>query len=317
MANRVVPIVASGLERAFARTLLNAVPDIEVAVCSEETPWEIPVGTQMVVVEPRGCWNSAPKTMPEAWASVRCVQSVSAGMDGFPSWLCDIPVIACARGLTAAPIAEYALCAMLCHAKAFNRNRLSGPSDWTSEGISGLRGATLGIAGYGAIGQEIARLAQTFGMSIVINRRRPRAKADGVVAVSSLPELAACADHLIIALPLTSETRKIIDAKVLSSAKPGCHVVNLSRGGVLDLEALRSAMGAGHVAFATLDVTEPEPLPDGHWAYSHPHIHLTPHMSWRGDTTTFASRDKMVIDNVKRFATGEPLENLFLASRGY
>ena len=98
----------------------------------------------------------------------------------------------------------------------------------------------------------------------------------------SLPDLLAVADHLVLAAPATDATFHAINAESLRLLRPGAHLVNIARGSLVDQDALRGALDDGTVARASLDVTDPEPLPAGHWLYSHPQVFLTPHASWAG-----------------------------------
>ena len=94
---------------------------------------------------------------------------------------------------------------------------------------------------------------------------------------ASLADLMQTSDHLVLVAPGTAETKNMIDATALAQAKPGLHIVNLARGSLIDQDALRVALDDGRVAWASLDVTEPEPLPEGHWMYRHAKVWLTPH----------------------------------------
>ncbi|WP_170850615.1 NAD(P)-dependent oxidoreductase [Marinovum algicola] len=243
--------------------------------------------------------------------------SMSAGMDMYPRWVLDVPVISCGRGFTSDVIAEYVLGAMLNHEKGFLRHRVRSSSAMETSWVGSLKGATLGIAGFGSIGGEVARRALAFGMNIRAYRRSDTALPDGIKAAASLRDLAGFSDHLVIAMPLTEETRKSIGRKVFQAAKPGLHLVNVSRGAILDLDALRRSLETGTVAAATLDVTDPEPLPEGHWAYGDERFIITPHMSWQGGAETEARKLDTLAENLRRIMDGREILNRFDACRGY
>jgi len=97
-----------------------------------------------------------------------------------------------------------------------------------------------------------------------------------------------------------------VDASSLALARPGVHLVNIARGSLVDQEALRRALDDGTVARASLDVTDPEPLPAGHWMYDHPNVFLTPHASWTGPPL-FDRATELFCDNLERYLAGEPL----------
>ena len=128
--------------------------------------------------------------------------------------------------------------------------------------------------------------------------------------------LAALSDHLVLALPLTPATRGIVDAAVLARSKPGLHLVNVARGALVDQEALLAALDRGRVGFASLDVTEPEPLPEGHPFYTHAQVRLTPHMSWSGGDTQ-ARLIRKILENLDAFVDGRPLHDIVDPILGY
>ena len=138
----------------------------------------------------------------------------------------------------------------------------------------------------------------------------------GVELVSSSDALIADADHLVLALPLTEATRHIVDASLLAKAKPGLHVVNVARGGLVDHEALRDALDDGRVSLASLDCVEPEPLPAGHWLFQHPKVRLSAHISWSGPGALEELIEPFV-ENLGRFRRGESLAGLVDRDQGY
>jgi len=171
--------------------------------------------------------------------------------------------------------------------------------------------------GLGGIGRRVATLADAFNMNVIATRRHDSHGHDGhVTLVSTISELVANADHLVLCAPLTPETRHIVNDEVLHQVRPGVHLVNIARGGLVDQEALRRALDEGRVRRASLDVTDPEPLPAGHWLYSHPQVFLTPHSSWTG-TPFFSGAIDIFIDNLARYLANEPLEGVIDRELGY
>jgi phosphoglycerate dehydrogenase-like enzyme len=134
--------------------------------------------------------------------------------------------------------------------------------------------------------------------------------------VGSLEELLPVADHLVLAAPATPRTRHLIDAGTLELVKPGVHLVNIARGALVDQDALRVALDDGRVAMATLDTVDPEPLPDGHWLYSHPKVRLSAHVSW-ASPAGLARTLEIFIDNLSRYAAGEPVLHVVDVDEGY
>ena len=283
----------------------------------------------ILLTGPSAAWRNAPEAPPVGWnPALRWVQIASAGVDGFPEWLLQGREITTGRGNAAGPIAEYVLLALLAQAKRFETFKPLSPEDWVQQAsvvkhdapLGSLAGQTLGLAGYGAIGQQIARLARSFGMSVLVWRRS--AWTDGEVAredvqpVDDLGTLFERSDHLVLALPLTAETDRIVEAAVLARAKPGLHLVNVARGKLIDEAALLDSLNHGRIAAATLDVTAPEPPPAGHPFYTHPKIRLTPHISWSGPDV-LASLAQRITRNFENFLQGRPLEARLDLSRGY
>jgi glyoxylate reductase len=160
-----------------------------------------------------------------------------------------------------------------------------------------LAGATLGIIGWGRIGQAVARRAEGFGMDVVHSSR-----SSGV----PLDELLAHADFVSVHTPLTDATRHLIDARALAAMKPTALLVNTARGGVVDQDALRAALQAGEIAGAALDVTEPEPLPADHPLLDAPNLLVVPHVG----SATVRTRGKMAamaVDNLLAALDGRPM----------
>jgi glyoxylate reductase len=160
-----------------------------------------------------------------------------------------------------------------------------------------LSGATLGIVGWGRIGRAVARRAQGFGMEIVHSSR-----SSGV----PLGELLEHADFVSLHTPLTPETRHLIGADALSRMKRTALLVNTSRGGVVDQDALRTALHAGEIAGAALDVTEPEPLPAGHRLLDAPNLLVVPHVG-SATVRTRAKMAAMAVDNLLAALAGRPM----------
>lgn len=288
-------------------------------------PWEIG-DAEILFTGPSPAWSRAPQETPESWGSgPRWVQIASAGVDHFPQWLLRDRLVTCGRGDAAVPIAEYVLTALLLHEKRLDTPHPSGPASWMETALrlrddpaqGTLEGRTLGLFGFGNIGRAIAERAIAFGMRVLALRRGAWSDTvSGVQPAHSLTQLAAEADHLVLAAPLTPDTRGIIDASILSSAKSGQHLVNVARGALIDQNALLRALDAGRPAFATLDVTEPEPLPEGHPFYTHPRLRLTPHICWSGPFVReqFATR---ALENLERYLDGRPLRDVVDPVSGY
>jgi glyoxylate reductase len=160
-----------------------------------------------------------------------------------------------------------------------------------------VHGATLGIIGGGRIGQAVAARAQGFAMEVLINRR------SGGVA---LEELLARADFVSVHVPLTEDTRHLVDDDLLAQMKPTAFLINTARGGVVDQQALARALQDGQIAGAALDVTDPEPLPADDPLLRAPNLLVVPHIG----SATHAARERMAelaVDNLLAALDGQPM----------
>ena len=118
------------------------------------------------------------------------------------------------------------------------------------------------------------------------------------------------------AVPATASTHHLLDREALSRVKPGCHIVNVSRGDLVDQEALREALDDGRVGLASLDCVEPEPLPEGHWLYTHAKVRLSAHISWCAPGALDLLLEPF-LDNLGRYLAGEPLRDRVDVKLGY
>lgn len=249
---------------------------------------------------------------------VRWMHLPGTGIDGWPPALLEGRTVTCSRGVSAIPIAEFVLAAMLAFEKRIPDVWLDEPpARWNLAPLGELAGTTLGLVGLGGIGTAIARRALGFDMRVVALRRtRAPSTVDGVELAFGLTDLLNAADHLVLAMPATPLTHQLLDARSFSWVKPGVHLVNIARGSLIDQDALRDALDDGRVARATLDCVEPEPLPEGHWLYTHPSVRLSAHVSWNSPRAFDRIVDAFV-SNLRRYVAGEPLEGVVDVDEGY
>lgn len=167
------------------------------------------------------------------------------------------------------------------------------------------------IVGFGNIGKEIAKRARAFGAHVEAVRRTPAddGLADAVSTLAELPASLPKADVVVLACALNDETRDIADAGFFAAMKPGSILVNIGRGGLVDEDALRSALDADRPAHAVLDVFKTEPLPADAWFWDHPKVRVTPHASNRGELTGPRGED-LFLENLARYLRREPLVNV-------
>ena len=253
---------------------------------------------------------------------LRWVHVWSAGVEGVlsPAIVESPLVLTNARGVYSRSLAEFALGAMLYFAKDFPRMKASQANRaWDPFDVRMLHRATLGVIGYGDIGRAVATLGRALGMELLALRRRPeKSHADPLApeVLTSAREVCARSDYLVLAAPITKETRHMIGAGELGAMKRDAVLVNVGRGAVVDEAALVHALQRGEIRGAALDVFEHEPLPPDHPFFAMPNVLLSPHCA--DHTPTW--RDEAMgcfLENLRRFLAGETLANLVEKQSGY
>jgi phosphoglycerate dehydrogenase-like enzyme len=262
-----------------------------------------------------------PKAMATRARRLAWVQSLTGGMD---QWLAspDVPptvTLTCARGTHRLQMPEHIVGALFLIAKQFvpivmdQRDRR-----WTRRVNPTLAGMTLGILGLGAIGAEVARKAAAFDMR-VIGTKRDSAKVPHVARVlgpDGTDEVLRESDFVLLLLPATSDTRDLMNRARLARMKPSAWLLNFGRGDLIVDDDLVAAVKAKTIAGAVLDVFRKEPLPPEHPFWTTDGIVVLPHVGGLHPT-----RDRFVaelfVDNLKRFAAGQPLREVVDRARGY
>ena len=265
------------------------------------------------------------------------VHSATSGVERAltPSALERGVVVTNARGVFSRPIAEYVVMMILAVSRRLpqllelQRERTWQPLEGTE-----LRDVTVGIVGLGSIGRAVGALATAFGCRVVAVRRRADAgmestavddedgrslgeiMLDRVGGPETLPELLAESDVIVLAAPLTPETEDMINAETLALVKPGAWLINVARGRLIDERALIRALRDGQLGGAVLDMFRDEPLPPMSSFYDLPNVIVTPHTAWSSGRVLDRSVE-LFCDNLRRFATGEPLLNVVDPSAGY
>ena len=312
-------LVASQLDTTFNEALAEHVSDVEIVSAPRGVPSELPSGAEVLVAAPfRRAGGALTGRPPAGWPfDLKWVQLVSVGIDFYPPWLFDGPVVTCARGSSAVALAEFALGAILAAAKRFPDIWIDRASAWTPQPLEMVAGRTLGLVGFGSIGEALAPRAQALGMKVIAVRRSDEPiAAPWVERAASLRDLFERSDHVVLAAPATPETVGIVSRALLAHARPGLHLINVARGALIDDQALLEALDDGRVGLASLDVTHPEPLPDGHPFYSHPRVRLSPHTSVHTPDTRLNLAARFA-ENLDRFRQGVPLADVVDPSRGY
>jgi len=279
----------------------------------------------------------------ERAGNLRWVQIQSAGVDHLidtPLWQSPITITS-ANGVHTVQLAEYVLAMLLAHGHHLPRmQRGQAQRQWADREERDrllpreLRGATVGIVGYGAIGREVARLARAFGMGVLATARTPdgahpydgwtppgTGDADGTLperfyTLDQLPRMLAQCDAVVLVIPLSERTRHVLNVDTVAALPAHALVVNIGRGGLIDQAALVDALQNGRLGGAALDVTDPEPLPADSPLWDMPNVIITPHIGGGSPHYTDRAVD-LFAANLARYVTGESLFNVVDREQGY
>ncbi|MGI6208749.1 MAG: D-2-hydroxyacid dehydrogenase [Anaerolineae bacterium] len=273
--------------------------------------------------------------------NLRWVQTASAGVNlllGKELWQSDV-VICNASGIQVRSMAEWAFSVILAfrhrlpYLRERQKQRVWVPTDPLGHSLGDLAGLTMGVVGYGSIGREVGRLAKAFGMRLVATTVDPDKPADtGYVLPGTgdpegvlpdvlegpewLMELLGQSDVVVLTVPSTPATFRMMGAAQFQAMRPSAMFVNMSRGTVVDEAALDQALREGWIAGAALDVTEVEPLPGDSPLWGHENLILTPHISWLSPGYYDRLMD-LFAENVRRYLAGEPLINVVDRQRAF
>jgi D-3-phosphoglycerate dehydrogenase len=258
-------------------------------------------------------WAGSESDFPELPSSVRWVQLQSAGVEPWIERVRDTPNVqfTSAAGAYATQVAEHALALLLAGVRGLNRYARAWTWDPHDDGT--LEGSTVAVIGAGGIGRELIRMLEPHDVKILAVTRSGR---DGTIPVERIGEIWSQADHFVLCAPATSGTHHLIGAPELWVMKSHSWVVNIARGSLIDTDALVQALASGIIGGAALDVTDPEPLPDGHPLWASPNALIAPHVA---NPPSAMDRDlaKRVKENVRRFGAGEELLAPVSPDRGY
>ena len=236
-------------------------------------------------------------------------------------------IITNARGVFSEPIAEYTMMMILAVVRRLPELlELQRERTWQPLPARELPQVTIGIVGLGSIGRAVARLATAFGAQVIATRRDPGrtpGAGDGIpvglariLSHEDLPELLAASDFVVLALPLTPETDRLMDARRLALMKPGAWLINVARGRLVDQSALLRALRNGPLGGAVLDTLWEEPLPPSSPLWDAPGLIITPHTSWSSGRVLDRSM-ALFCDNLSRFREGRELLNIVDPRAGY
>ena len=237
---------------------------------------------------------------------LKVIQLITAGAD---TWVGRVParVTLCdGQGIHSVATSEWTVTAILSYLKEFPHfARAQARGEWSRRVAEEVYGKHVLIVGAGDIGEAIAARLTPFGVRMT---RVARTARPGVYGVDELPQLLPEADIVVLIVPLTQQTRRMVNKQFLAAMRDGALLVNSSRGPVVDSDALTAELASGRLN-AALDVTDPEPLPAGHLWWQMPNVLITPHVG--GAVRSVLPRAYALVgDQVRRYAAGEPLRNV-------
>jgi phosphoglycerate dehydrogenase-like enzyme len=297
---------------------VEALADVRYATSDDLV--EVLPGADVLLV-----WDFRSNALASAWpgaSSLRWVHAASAGVNHVltPEVANSDVIVTNSRGVFDEPMAEYVLGLVLALAKdlpttlTHQRERR-----WQHRETERLSDRHVLVAGLGPIGRAIGRKLSAVGMTVTGLGRVARTDDPDlgkVVAMSSLSEVLPEVDYVVLAAPLTDETRGMIDAKALAAMKPTARLVNVGRGPLVVQEDLVEALSSGRIGGAALDVFVDEPLPTSSPLWGLPNVIVSPHMS--GDVVGWRSELVALFeDNLSRYLDGRPLRNVVDKTRGY
>ncbi len=255
---------------------------------------------------------------------LKWVHAYAAGVDSLAGTglLENGVTLTSSKGINGPPIAEFCLMFMLMNEKDMvKRIEAQARREWTRYSNGLLAGKTVGVIGLGTIGSSVAKRASACDMRVVAARRtyipgQVAPNIDQVFPSNRLNDMLAQCDYLVVAVSLTGETRGMIGRDQFDAMKPGAFFINVSRGEVVDEEALLAALKSGRLGGAALDVFTQEPLPDDSEFWGLPNVIVTPHNT--GGLNDYNDRaTRFFCENLRRYLDGRPLESTIDPVKGY
>ncbi|WP_233835307.1 NAD(P)-dependent oxidoreductase [Paraburkholderia sp. ZP32-5] len=301
--------------------ICNALEGVEARAFHNAAALADAVGDLNVAIMQNGSYTPEMVAAIARSPRMQLVQASAAGIDAFRAL--GVPknvVLTSAGDVWAASVADHAMALLLGLLRALpTYERLRQYARWDRnyavQALGGISGRTILVVGLGNIGRAVARRARAFDMRVIAVCRTLPSGADSlpverIEPVGRLKTALAEADVVVLCVPLTPDTRHLIDTAALAAMKPTAVLVNVSRGEVIDQAALILALTAGKLAGAGLDVTEPEPLPANHPLWGIEQVIMSPHLAAFDDGPAFEKLALLCRENLRRLQAEEPLLNL-------
>jgi phosphoglycerate dehydrogenase-like enzyme len=308
----------------------SADPPAGVGSVAEHASLRYAVGTEELERAIEGAeallvWDFRSTELRDAWYradKLRWVHVAGAGVDAvlFPELVESAVTVTNSRGVFDRSIAEYVLGLMLLFSKDFRRSlEFQRHREWVHRETEMLAGKKLLVVGAGPIGRTISRQARCMGMdssAVARTQRSEDVDFERVFSSEQLDEALPDADYVVVAAPLTAQTRGMFGVAQFERMKPGARLINVGRGPIVDEPALVEALREGRISGAALDVFAKEPLPEDSPLWAMPQVVVSPHMS--GDSVGWLEAlGELFVENFRRWERGDELLNVVDKERGY
>ena len=310
-------LILNPLSDRHIATIANQVPQAHVTISdlesAEEYIQEADIIVAMGITDIRQLFLKAPK--------LKWVHALTAGVDKliFPEMQNSNVILTNSRGIHGIPVSEHVFSLMLAFSRCLHLTlRQQLEKKWKRVLPDEIHEKTIGIVGLGSIGREIAKKAKGLGMQVLATRRKLSHEifVDKMYPPDKLKEMLALCDFVVVALPLTEQTKELIDMEHLSAMKRSAYLINIARGSVLRESDLVEALEKGLIRGAGLDVFEQEPLPENSPLWGMPNVIITPHVA--ASSPYYLDRAiKLFADNLARYANGGEMFNIIDKHKGY
>ncbi len=294
-------------------------PPLEVDYCSTEDP---AFGERAAAADAMIGFRFPTEVIARKGSALRLIQLSGAGIEHLLplDWLPRDVALATASGVHAPKLKEWAtMVFLMLHSHMPHFATAQRAHEWSKVYSSNINGRSALIVGTGAIGSAVAAAARGLSVKTIGVRRRvrPTRGFDTVIGLDAVPRAIATADFVVLATPLTPDTRLLMNADLFARMKSDAGFANFGRGGLVDQDAMMSALASGALSGAVVDVTEPEPLPSDSPLWDTPRLIITPHISCDDPSSYIARTLAIFFDNIVRRAEGRAVRNRVIRGRAY
>ncbi len=310
-------LISFNLDQEYVERIRSCLPEIDVRRSSDPSVLLSEVRDTEVLLAGRFS-----REMFAAAKRLKWIQAIAAGVDRFlfQEFVSSEVILTNARGVHPPQVSDHVLALILAFSRKLNRFMISQRErKWSRLVCEELEGKVLGIIGLGAIGKEISRKAKCFGMKVMAADKDttvPPAAVDELLRPPALPKLLKRSDFVVLSVPLTQETAGLIGEPELDTMKKDAILINVSRGKIVQEQALVKALKEGKIGGAGLDTFEEEPLPPSSELWDFDNVIITPHVA--GSTPRYwAKVCDIFCENLKRYTSGQPLVNVIDKKAGY